>query len=941
MRLKTYLQQINPLFSRPEAARHILRLLVLVLSTGVIGGAYSFLLLSFNTDISQRRGYMSSAIAEAHTFFTNREALLESLSLSAITRTEVASPQPAQTPSEEVHLLLGNKPGKQWSLWLSKRMYDYLRAKQVSLLYIGADPQTQARWLYSTTAHVHTPSAALIEQLQTEQKRLPTPVKELWLADKDEQHTHLYIFQRLDMRAPDSGWLGLEIDSREVSPTLDDATSGKFMMYNADGMLVFSNSSDQTLGQMMQSHQGSDYFGFIGQGLIPEYLVINKPLMTSDWQLVYAIKLVSILSGLWLQMLGALIFCLLSIGLMLLLIRRFEQRFITPTLQRIRALIESDLFNRDLIETAPVALCVLRRSDGQVVLENHLAQQWLGEAHVSRSAAWIDQVFTAPSVAGSDYFETSDGRPLYLSCALTRYKGEDVVLCVFSDISARKQIEAALEDARRSADSANEAKTQFLATMSHEIRTPLYGVLGTLELLSRTALDRQQRDYLQAIEGSSATLLQLICDVLDVSKIEAGQLALEHSEFCVPELAMEVIQSYSAAARNKGLQLYGCLDPHLPERLLGDVNRIRQILNNLLSNAVKFTDCGRVVLRARLLHIEGERSSILWQVADTGKGIAEHDHANIFDPFYQSDGHTQLVPGTGLGLAICQRLTQLMNGQLRLVSELGLGSSFSLTLPLEVVAAGGTPTLAPFKLLAERIQVVSPIPELAETFAGWLCRWGARAQVGALSTGSHASELLLELHPGSFDRWLVPEWDGPRIVASSFGSMEASDYAGQWQVNLNDLSALHQAISQAQGLHRPHSALSASRGAPEPLGLHVLVAEDNVINQLILRDQLEELGCSVTLTSDGDQALQSWHRELFDLVLTDVNMPVMNGYELARSLRQQGCNLPIIGATANALRGEEELCLAAGMNDCLIKPFSLQALFNCLAPYKGSRLEIL
>ncbi|PZW79251.1 two-component system capsular synthesis sensor histidine kinase RcsC [Pseudomonas sp. 2848] len=942
MRLKTYLQQINPLFSNPEAARHLLRLLALVLSAGILGGAYSFLLLSFNTDISQRRGYMSSAIAEAHTFFTNREALLESLTLSAITRTAPSGTHITQTPSEEVHLLLGNKPGQQWSLWLSQRMCDYLRTKQVNLLYVGAGPQAQARWLYSTIAHAHTPSMALLERLRTEQKRLPTTVNELWLADKDEQHTHLYIFQRLDRRDPDSGWLGLEIDSREVSPTLDDASSGKFMMYNADGMLVFSNSSDQALSQMLRAHQGSDFFGFIGQGLLPEYLVINKPLMSSDWQLVYGIDLLSILSELWVQLLGALLFCLLSISLMLLLIRRFEQRFITPTVQRIRALVESELFNRDVIETAPVALCVLRRSDGQVVLENHLAQQWLGEARVSRSAAWIDQAFAVPNVAGSDYFETSDGRHLYLSCAPTRYKGEDVVLCVFSDISARKQIEAALEDARRSADSANEAKTQFLATMSHEIRTPLYGVLGTLELLSRTALDGQQRDYLQAIEGSSATLLQLICDVLDVSKIEAGQLALEHSEFCVPELAMEVIQSYSAAARNKGLQLYGCLDPHLPERLLGDVNRIRQILNNLLSNAVKFTDCGRVVLRAKLLHREGERSSILWQVADTGKGIAEQDHASIFDPFYQSGGHTQLVPGTGLGLAICQRLTQLMNGQLRLVSELGLGSSFSLTLPLEVVSAGGAPALAPFNLLAERIQVVSPIHELAETFAGWLCRWGARAQIGVMSTGSHAPPgLLLELHPGSFDQWLVADWEGPRIVASAFGGWEARNDAGQWQVNLNDLGALHHAISQAQGLHRPRSVLSASTDAPEPLGLHVLVAEDNVINQLILRDQLEELGCSVALTCNGDQALQSWQREQFDLVLTDVNMPIMNGYELARSLRKQGCNLPIIGATANALRGEEELCLAAGMDRCLIKPFTLQALFNCLAAYRGSRFEVL
>ncbi|MEG2981737.1 MAG: ATP-binding protein, partial [Stenotrophomonas sp.] len=231
----------------------------------------------------------------------------------------------------------------------------------------------------------------------------------------------------------------------------------------------------------------------------------------------------------------------------------------------------------------------------------------------------------------------------------------------------------------------------------------------------------QQRDYLQAIEGSSATLLQLICDVLDVSKIEAGQLILEQREFSPLELVHEVVQSYSAAAMGKGLQLYACLDPHLPERLIGDAPRIRQILNNLLSNAVKFTDSGRVVLRVKLLQREGERTSLQWQVSDTGQGIAEADRANIFEPFYQTQGNTQVVAGTGLGLAICQRLTQLMNGHIRMVSELGLGSSFSLTLPLE--EAPCTPMSS---LLAETIYVVSPIPELAQSIGGWLRRWGAR-----------------------------------------------------------------------------------------------------------------------------------------------------------------------------------------------------------------------
>ncbi|EPF1434824.1 TPA: ATP-binding protein [Pseudomonas aeruginosa] len=937
MRLKAYLQQINPLLSDPEAARRLLRLLAIVLSAGILGATYNFLSFTFNTDIARRHGAMSSTIAEAHTFFTNREGLLESLSLAAVRQTDPGANWQPLAPDEEVHLQLGSQPDKRWSLWLTQRMRTYLKARQVNLLYVDAGARPHMRWLYNANAQASPPSPAMLAQLRAAGLRAKSP-GEVWLADLDAHRSRLFIFLRLDERDPDSGWLGLEIDSHAVSSSLKDTSAGEFMMFNADGMLVFTNSPGPTLVGSLRHPMDNNFFGFAGQGLLPEHLVISKPLMSSDWQLVYAIDLSAILAGLWQQLLGALLFCLLSITLIHVLIQRFDQRFFTPTVERIRALVESEMFSRDVIETAPVALCVLRRSDGQVVLENHLAQQWLGkdQARDARSTQWIKQAFEQHEGQCSDYFESAEGRHLYLSCSPTRYKGEQVLLCAFSDISARKQIEAALEEARRAADTANEAKTQFLATMSHEIRTPLYGVLGTLELLSRTILDAQQRDYLRAIEGSSSTLLQLICDVLDVSKIEAGQLTLELSEFRAPDLVREVIQSYSAAARSKGLQLYSCLDPRLPEHLIGDANRIRQILNNLLSNAVKFTDCGRVVLRARLLNRDGERSCLLWQVSDTGKGIAEQDQPFIFDPFYQTEGHTQVIPGTGLGLSICQRLTQLMNGQLRLVSELGLGSSFSLTLPLEVASDQAS---APFNLLAERVHVVSPVHELAEAISGWLCRWGARAQVGAPVPGSAvAGELLVELHPGNVEHWLVPEWSGPRILASAQDCWEARHEAEHWQVNLNDLDALHHAVGQAQGLHCPRDQAVPATSA-EPLGLHVLVAEDNVINQLILRDQLTELGCNVTLASNGEQALQAWQRKHFDLLLTDVNMPGINGYELARTLRRQGCTRPIIGATANALRGEEELCLAAGMDRCLVKPFNLQVLLNCLAPYRGSHFE--
>jgi two-component system capsular synthesis sensor histidine kinase RcsC len=937
MRLKTYLHQINPILSTPNAARRLLRIFALVLLIGILGGVYNFLLFTFNNEISQRRGYMSSAIAEAHTFFTTREALLESLSLSATRKTEVKP----QISEEEIHLLLGDIPGKQWNIWLTQRMRDYLKAKQVNLIYVSSGTNAHVARLYTTTPVASAFPDAMLQQLEALKRNNAPALEELWLTHQSARHSQLYIFIRLDKRDVNSGWLGLEMDGREVSSALNDQSAGEFLMFNSRGMLLFTNSHTAQLSQNLLQLQRQDFFGFVGEGWLPDHLVIRKQLKSSDWQLVYSINLRAVMSALWPQLCGALLFCLLSISLVWLLIRRLEHRFITPAIHRIQALVESELFSRDVIQTAPVALCVLRRTDGQVVLENTLSQQWLGQGGEREQLCpdWIHRAFDTDEPTLTDYFETADGRHLYLSCAPTRYKGEDVLLCAFSDISARTQIEEALEQARQMADTANEAKTLFLATMSHEIRTPLYGVLGTLELLARTRLDVQQKDYLRAIESSSATLLQLICDVLDVSKIEAGQLALELSEFSALELVQEVIQGYAAAARNKELQLYACLDPQVPDRVIGDVTRIRQILNNLLNNAVKFTDSGRVVLRLKLLNREGERVSLQWQVSDTGKGIAQVDQAFIFEPFYQTEGNTNVVAGTGLGLPICQRLTHLMNGDIRLVSELGLGSSFSLTLPLEEPSSGSVP-IAMTGLLPEVVYVVSPIRELAEVISGWLRRWGARPHIGRPSHRDPTSQnVLIELHPGILEQRLAPEWTGPLVLATGDGCNEPQIMSDGWKVNLNHLQAIHQAVCQAQGLWVVKPQEYSEQRELEKLHLHILVAEDNVINQLILCDQLEELGCTVRLASNGEEALAIWRSEQFDIVLSDVNMPRLNGYELARELRRQGCTTPIIGATANAMRGEEALCLAAGMNHCLVKPFTLRALFNYLAPYERAAHE--
>ncbi|PVZ12662.1 MULTISPECIES: ATP-binding protein [unclassified Pseudomonas] len=937
MNLTHFVPPAHPYSSTPKAARQLLRLFGLALVVGVYLGAYSYLHSAFEEEVSARRGFMNEAASDAQSFFVSRQTLLQSLGVSAVRHLTPPVGNLNNVPAEEVHITLG-EPGNLWSLWLTRRMLGHLKANRINLIYVPQRPGSAVQRLYSAWPTAAVPGEVLQRLLAVDTGAVPA-TDELWLTEQNRLDSPLYLFTRLDDRSPASGWLGFEVDGPDLIQALRHEQAGDFLLLDGDGTLIFSSSLQPPQAVLALRHaRAGATFGWEGGGWLPDRLAIRKQLAYSHWQIVYRLDLHALLPALALPLLLAVLLCLAATGLMVWWIGRIDQRLIVPAAARIEALVESEAFSSTVIRIAPVALCVLRRSDGAVVLENPLAQQWLGDGRERQrlSHRWITRAFDAAEASCRDELQLADGRHLFLSYAPTRYQREDVLICAFSDISERKQAELALQQARALADAANEAKTLFLATMSHEIRTPLYGVLGTLELLGRTRLDSQQRGYLKAIEGSSATLLQLICDVLDVSKIEAGQLALELSTFCVTTLTQEVVQSYAGAAQSKGLQLFASIDPGVPEQVHGDLTRIRQILNNLLSNALKFTDSGRIVVRLHTDSREGERALLQWQVVDTGKGICASDQRHLFEPFFQSSPNANVVAGTGLGLSICKRLVHLMNGNLRVFSEPGLGSSFTFALPLEQVPSAQAQSEAQMQpLLGERVYVVSPVQELAECCAGWLRRWGARAQVALPELGQVASDaVLVELSPGPAAAMRWHAWPGRhvRVAAGEHGMVRESGAC--WRVGLNDLLALNQAVSQAQGLELQPCVERGHPLAETQLNLRLLVAEDNLINQLILRDQLEELGCSVMLARDGFEALSMWSDADFDIILTDVNMPRMNGYQLTEQLRRLGCSLPIIGATANAMLEEAERCLSMGMDHFLVKPFTLHALYQCLQPYQ-------
>jgi len=606
--------------------------------------------------------------------------------------------------------------------------------------------------------------------------------------------------------------------------------------------------------------------------------------------------------------------------------RWYRAGIVEPSVRATRLLTESEEFNRAMLQSAPVGLCVVQRNNNRVLLENQRAQEWQGTTELigllNRDDQNEEQREMQIEVAG---------RHLLVSFRFSRYQGEDVVLCGFNDITRNVEDTLLKEQAKRSADGSSAAKMLFLENISNKIRTHLYCVLGDIELLSLTQLEQRQHDYLQTIERSSAVLLQMTSDLMDVSKIESGEMELETVTFSPLDVFEDVVNSYAAAGIDKGLQIFACADANLPALMSGDPGRIRQIVSNLLSNAIKFTDSGRVNVRLKVTDQEMTHATLQWQVSDTGAGINEKQLAKLLNPFWQLTSSQEAGVG-GLGLPICSRMSELMGAQLRVVSEPGLGSSFSLHQRLPIVP-GPLPDCSTIELQGTTVYVRAPFKELEQSLIDWLNRWGARAAAlpPGYTGGQH--ELLLDRVTGTGRQ---SDWRGVYITATELAVPQADALKHAWTVNAYDIRGIARTLSQAQ-----HGGVKPL-GAPElvseqHMGLRVLVAEDNPINRAILQEQLEAMGARVVAAEDGEEALQRWSPGTFDLVITDINMPRLDGYGLTRALRKRDRQTPIIGITANTMCGEGKQYMAAGMDTWLVKPLSLEALRKTLLRYGGVR----
>ncbi|MFL1542651.1 response regulator [Pseudomonas sp. O39] len=747
---------------------------------------------------------------------------------------------------------------------------------------------------------------AVVNAVQNTLEQTPQPLEQdrvYWQAGPEPEHLLAYIGLPLDGQS--QVVIGTLLDlalADDVQRALDHSAFDRFTLIAPDGTRLIGPETGAPLSDGMHITANGFEFKITQAG--------DQP-----WSAVYGLNYSHFFhSALWPLSTLALLFASL-IGLGWAGSRWYRRQVITPARLAHEHIAESVAFSRVIIDTAPTGLCVVRRSDGKVLIENQRAQQWPGTARLVAAMAGAHD----SAESGETHLEI-EGRHLQIGFVSTRYQAENVRLYAFNDITRHIEDAQALEEARHAADAANKAKTLFLATMSHEIRTPLYGVLGTLELLGLTDLDAHQKTYLHTIQRSSGTLFQLISDVLDVSKIESGQMAIEAVDFCPLDLLEDTLHTYAASAQRKGLQLYSCIDPQLPDCVMGDPMRIRQILNNLVSNAIKFTDVGRVVIRARVMEFDADNVDLEWQVTDSGVGIPEAQQAKLFDLFYQAPD-TASEGGAGLGLPICRWLAQMMDGEIRVVSEPGLGSSF--TLKMRLPRCCGTLTNLPqIDPSPTPVYVQAPVRELAQSMSDWLNRLGIAAALAATSHEKDSRQaVLVDLLPNESAK----PWAGQRVLCLPGAHSPPLHTAQGWVVDLHDIRSIAATVSLAQ--HGKHEQPAAARPqSAGQLGLRILVAEDNPVNQAIIKEQLEALGCSVSLAANGEQALQLWQPQAFDLVLTDVNMPLMNGYELARTLREHDPQLPIIGVTANAMREEGVRCLAVGMNAWIVKPLSLQTL---------------
>lgn len=537
------------------------------------------------------------------------------------------------------------------------------------------------------------------------------------------------------------------------------------------------------------------------------------------------------------------------------------------------------------------------------------------------------------------------------------------IIGVVQNISERKSTEADLNAAMIEAEEASKAKSQFLANMSHEIRTPMNAIMGLIHLLGQSDLKDAQKNYVSKIEGASSTLLRIINDILDFSKVEAGKMEIENIKFNIDKVLENVSNLYTISATNKGIDLNFDTGEAVPDALIGDPLRLEQIISNLTTNAIKFTNQGEVNVAVKVLEETEIKVKLQFSVADTGIGLTQEHIAKLFAAFTQADGSmTRKYGGTGLGLTISKQLVELMNGEIWVESVYGEGTSFQFAIQFDKASDLIKPSYEEYPDLQGKKVLVVDHNKTSLVILERMLR-SFSLEITALRDPVEALELLQKK---DFDLLILdfnlPEISGiefyKRLVAnteitvpktifvSATGRESYYNQANQMGVKYFLVKPINQSLmfdavmnalkgtawSQANKAQKEEGYIKHQRALA---GKRVLLVEDNDINQLVAKDILEQVGVQVSIASQGEEAIKYVRANKFDVVLMDVQMPIMDGYKATEILRKSysSSELPIIAMTANALWGDREKSIESGMNDYISKPIDPQILFETLVKW--------
>jgi two-component system sensor histidine kinase/response regulator len=636
---------------------------------------------------------------------------------------------------------------------------------------------------------------------------------------------------------------------------------------------------------------------------------------------------------------------------------------------------------RALLESAPDPM-VISNADGIIEIVNRQTEALFGFSHgelVGKPISTLvpDQNRTAATGSAEDFTGiTGDGREIPLEITrspITTDKGTRIVSAM-RDITERNQADEELRRAKEVAEDAARLKADFLANMSHEIRTPMNAIIGMAHLALRTALDDRQHDYVTKIQRAGQHLLGVINDILDFSKIEAGHLTIESVDFELEKLLASVSDFISEKTAAKNLELLLDVDPRLPNHLRGDALRLGQVLINYASNAVKFTEQGSIVIRVKQVDEDEQHLVVRFEVEDTGIGLSPDQIRRLFQSFSQADtSTTRKYGGTGLGLAISKRLAELMEGQVGVESEPGRGSTFFFTARLGRGQAKGRTYLPQPDLRGRRLLVVDDNALAVHTLSEMLRSMTFRVEAVASGEEALAAIATADRHSDPFDivflDWRMPGLDGMetarridamplgtrprRVLVTAYGREEVfreADSTGFDGILVKPVSpsllfdAAMRVLGDEVGRWKSDGEAipipqTETRDLARLQGARVLLVEDNELNQQVALELLGAAGIDVALAENGALGVQRAEESSYDLVLMDLQMPVMDGLEATRRIRAMPGRdrLPILAMTANAMAGDRERSLAAGMNDHVTKPIDPEELFDVLLRWLPNR----